>query len=180
VREQFVQHRSFVDIWWRARTKQALAAASLLAVVACGTAPRPALVFDYAASDGTFSYGFELYEDRTWHRSEHSGTVTPNGRLSRTAMRRFEALLRAAPYVLEPRECEDDQRVSAENGEALGPRQAWAEITDASRDRSVRTDPCFDADETTGRLLNCVESLADRSGSEDACRLARSSASARR
>jgi len=172
--EHAMRHGSFMYMGWRARTTRTLAAASLLAMVACGAARRPALVFEYGASDGQFSYSFELYDDRTWKRSEHSGTITPRGRLSPVAMRRFEALLRAAPFVLEPRECDDDPREWAENAQnedAPSPRRAWAEITDASRNRSVRTEPCFTADETTHRLLNCLEVLVDRGDFRDACRL---------
>jgi len=128
-----------------------LLAITLLA--ACATAraeapSKPIPIFEYTGGDGEFSVGLELYADRTWTRSEHSGTAKPSGRLTLAQMTQFRELFAEAKFQTAPVRC--DKR----------PRD-WAVYRDPVGHREATISCGVKVDAATERLPGCLELMMD-------------------
>ena len=136
----------------------------LLAAGACwaGEASAPestALVFSYSASDGEFSVSLDLYADRRWRRSEHSGTVPPQGRLSPAQMQTMLQLLDAAPFRTDPAPCDVNPIGHADYRDARDDRAAHGRTGQSPEGGWI---PCDEqVDPVTARLPSCLEALID-------------------
>jgi len=127
-------------------------------------APTDAVVFSYVASDGEFGYALELRGDGRWTRQEHSGSAVPGGTLPPDAVRRFRALVDAAPFQTDRAPCDLTATGSATFSDGTG-RSAHQATAEAPGRGWI---PCGDrVDGATEGLIGCLELLVD--GSDAAC-----------
>jgi hypothetical protein len=115
-------------------------------------------VFAASAVQDGLGGGIELRADRRWSTQTHSGDDT-KGRLSRSAMKQFRALLAAAPFAVRV----DKAACPAGDSQVI--------LVDFERDRVVQLEPpCTTADEVTERLSLCLAALIAGVDASDECR----------